>query len=330
MGFKNSLIDYRDNKKEFGLDIAKSKLICRILFSIDKKFNWNLPFKKYWIKNFETKEKLVLEYLEENYNYILNEYINSCLNTDKLEDSNKVWVCWFQGMENAPYNVKLCYEALKLNFENKDIVVIDETNIKEYVHIPNQIFTLWKSGRISNQLFSDIVRTDLLFYHGGYWVDATCLFFKKLPEMDSKFSVFYAKNLIDFPSDYNYIDIKKWEAYFIYSKKNNLFFKYLNDCLIEYSLNNKLLIEYLLMNYFAKIGRENVIYFNTQDKMVPTNNTQCEILKRSLNSHRDEFEISEDTYFVKLSSNEVYSSNKDSLFNKLLQKNKLNNEMENL
>ena len=53
--------------------------------------------------------------LENKYKHVL-EAFDSNHDTSLLhETSNKVWICWFQGMEQAPDLIKKCYESIKEN-----------------------------------------------------------------------------------------------------------------------------------------------------------------------------------------------------------------------
>ncbi|MBO0487244.1 capsular polysaccharide synthesis protein [Vagococcus fluvialis] len=318
MGFISVLNDYKIDKKNFGYKIAKSKSICRILFSLDSKLSWNLPLKKIWLREFKKKEVLIYEFLEKKNEHLIKKYEEKeFLNT---EPSDIIWICWFQGIENAPENVKFSYSSIQKQFSNQTIIILDDTNIESYLNIPKDIFEMWRKGKISNQLFSDIVRTDLLFNHGGLWLDATCFIFDKPLINYKNYESFYATDLVEFPSDYNYIDIDKFEAYFVYSKKNNQLFKYLNESLIEYCRNSEELVEYLLINYFAKIGRKRIEEFSKQHSRIPKNNSECEIIRRKLNRNFSEIEIAKDTFFVKLNANEVYSTKHDCLFEHLKKK----------
>ena len=64
----------------------------------------------------------VVPHLQEHYSPLLKELIQkySC---EKLihDNSKKVWICWLQGMENAPEIVKKCYDSVRKNLSDKEI-----------------------------------------------------------------------------------------------------------------------------------------------------------------------------------------------------------------
>ncbi|HGL2187114.1 TPA: capsular polysaccharide synthesis protein [Streptococcus pneumoniae] len=93
----------------------------------------------------------------------------------KMEFSNKVWICWFQGEEHALELIKTCIQSMRNQLQGREIIVLTEKNISDYTEIPGYIIEKYKKGWISRAHYSDILRIDLLCRHGGLWVDATVL-----------------------------------------------------------------------------------------------------------------------------------------------------------
>lgn len=93
----------------------------------------------------------------------------------KMEFSNKVWICWFQGEEHAPELIKTCIQSMRNQLQGREIIVLTEKNISDYTEIQGYIIEKYKKGWISRAHYSDILRIDLLCRHGGLWVDATVL-----------------------------------------------------------------------------------------------------------------------------------------------------------
>ena len=87
--------------------------------------------------------------------------------------SNKVWVCWLQGMENAPALVQKCYQSLQAHLTDREIILLTEENYRDYVNFPVRIQEKIDSGIITKTHFSDLLRLELLLNHGGTWIDAT-------------------------------------------------------------------------------------------------------------------------------------------------------------
>ena len=70
--------------------------------------------------DYKTKEKL-----QRKYGDLLADFDNQYDKCLAHNQSGKVWVCWFQGIDNAPDLVKKCYESLKnkMNDGNSTITV---------------------------------------------------------------------------------------------------------------------------------------------------------------------------------------------------------------
>lgn len=92
-------------------------------------------------------------------------------NCDMAE--KQVWICWLQGMENAPQIVQDCYASVCYWMKDWKITVITAENMNEYVQFPDYIVRKWKEGMISNTHLSDLLRLELLIRYGGLWIDST-------------------------------------------------------------------------------------------------------------------------------------------------------------
>ena len=86
-----------------------------------------------------TVNNRILIKLRKKYRSFINEYLINH-QTDSLEyrHSNKVWICWLQGIENAPDLVQKCYASLHKNLEEKEIILLTEDNYKKSVDIMKQ------------------------------------------------------------------------------------------------------------------------------------------------------------------------------------------------
>ncbi|MCK9295290.1 MAG: capsular polysaccharide synthesis protein [Desulfobulbaceae bacterium] len=83
----------------------------------------------------------------------------------------KIWFLWFQGMDNAPFVVRKCYESWKERNPNWELIFLSDENLSHYASLalpPEKIYKLTKA------LYSDFIRLELLSKYGGVWVDSTC------------------------------------------------------------------------------------------------------------------------------------------------------------
>lgn len=117
-----------------------------------------------------------------SYEY-LRRYANVCgANVENMAPGEKIiWVCWLQGVENAPKLVQVCVDSIKRNSGEYKVVELTEENISQYITLPDYIWDKYHAGIISRTHFSDVLRFALLTEKGGIWIDATTLLTGELP-----------------------------------------------------------------------------------------------------------------------------------------------------
>lgn len=155
--------------------------------------------------------------------------------------SDIIWVCWLQGIENAPNIVQGCYRNLLKNAENKKVILITEKNMFEYVQFPDYIMEKYKNGYISKTHFSDLLRTELLVNYGGIWVDSTVLLTNRIPNilLERPLFLFSQESFCDSRHFY-------YNNWFIVAQKNNRVLRAVRSLLFEYYKDNDYLIDYFL------------------------------------------------------------------------------------
>ncbi len=109
-----------------------------------------------------------------------------------------IWVCWFQGIENAPLLVQRCFESMQRYNAKSEVVLITEENMAQYVDIPDYILQKYKQGKMTRTHLSDIVRLLLLSKYGGVWIDSTILLTNELPHyvIESPLFIYQTPSLI--------------------------------------------------------------------------------------------------------------------------------------
>lgn len=116
------------------------------------------------------------EYFDKTFKEYLENYkVTKDIEEGNKEYSNNIWICWFQGIEDAPEIVKTCVNSIKNNSGVHNVVILTDDNYRNYVDIPDIIEKRRKEGIISRTAFSDILRMCLLAKHGGMWLDSTFL-----------------------------------------------------------------------------------------------------------------------------------------------------------
>lgn len=102
-----------------------------------------------------------------------------------------VWMCWLQGLDQAPQLVKNCVASVRQHCApSQRVVVLTADNFAQYITLPRPIIDKWLQGKITPTHFSDLIRIFALAEYGGYWVDATCLFNAPVPQFIAKCDLF--------------------------------------------------------------------------------------------------------------------------------------------
>lgn len=127
----------------------------------------------------KNKDAKTIIYQYKDYEKLYKKYKNIIDNGVELnyeqKESNKVWVCWFQGYECAPPLVKACINSIYKAMPEKEIIVLTIDNYRKYINLPDYIEKKFEKGKIGMAHFSDLLRISLLAKWGGMWIDSTAL-----------------------------------------------------------------------------------------------------------------------------------------------------------
>lgn len=171
----------------------------------------------------------------------------------RTDESNKIWICWFQGEEQAPEIVRTCIQSIRRYYPDKEIIVLDDNNLSNYVVLPDYIIRKRKLGRISNAHYSDLIRIDLLCNYGGIWLDATVLATSTFLELD-KFPLFVYKQLdLTRQEQYQPIVASSW---IISAQKGQRILLLTRKFLWKYWEKKDFLEHYFLFHIFFSIATE--------------------------------------------------------------------------
>ena len=232
-------------------------------------------------KNRTSLEILRLSVEEKIHNKLEKKYIKHLIDFDnnyaeqKHETSNKIWICWFQGIEKAPDIVKKCYESINKTLSNKEIILITKENIFDYVNFPDFIVKKWNKGIITDTHMSDLLRLELLDKYGGLWLDATVFCStdeKNIPKYLFDSDLFLYQTLKP-GRDGTQLYISSW---LISAKTNNKIIEATKYMLYEYWKTNNYIDSYYLLHHFMSIILE--YYEDDWLKIVPDDNSMPHIL----------------------------------------------------
>lgn len=183
--------------------------------------------------------------------------------------TDTVWICWFQGIDNAPELVKNCVASMKYHIKDRNFVFIDKDNFKNYCDIPEYIIEKWQKGYITNTHFSDILRLALLTRHGGLWLDATTYMVGALPEYATDGDFFVYRD------GFFNCDVINMGSWLIYSKPNNILLNETLNLIYEYWKKYNYLKHYFLLHLFFRMVTDcypdewkKIPYFSQMDQHI--------------------------------------------------------------
>lgn len=277
---------------------------------------WKEKYHLHYICN---KSAEALFYQSATYDKLYREYkdiIDEEIIVADSEKSNKVWICWFQGFDKAPELVKACVQSIREQLSAKEIILLDDSNIEEYIEIPEYIKKKRAKGIITPAHYSDIVRVSILCKWGGIWIDSTVFctgnrIFKIIEDMP--LFVFSQNDLLR--KDIAPIVASSW---FISAFSNQKILLLTKKLLFEYWRREKYLREYYLFHlFFAMSSRR---YEEDWNKIPNFNNHNPHMLQFELGDNYDENRWEQLKYFSdvhKLNNHYNYSDD-DTFYGYLL------------
>ena len=146
----------------------------------------------------------------------------------------------------------------------QELIVLDENSIFDWISLPEVIVKKWKAGKIRAAHFSDICRVELLYRHGGIWLDATDFVTAPVPDIieQSDFFVYMSGNNIR--GSYSFI-----QNCFIRSKKGNVLLGIWRDAILKYWTHENSVINYFTHQLLFRIVTEENNSASSEFKKMP-------------------------------------------------------------
>ena len=275
-------------------------------------------------KRLVSKHNIMLEYFENRFGEFYRNYkFEEPISDGQPAFSDKIWICWWQGEDNAPILVKRCIESIKRNSGKHEVILITEENYRSYVDIPEWVYEKYKAGIITKTNLSDLLRLSLLAQYGGMWIDATFFCTNDISlETYLKHSLWSIKR-----PDYLHCSIAS--GYFAgYSLAcgydNRYIFAIIRDFFLEYWANSEKLVDYLLVDYMIVLAQKYNHKVKEAFATIEPNNPNCDELLKKLGAEYSEAEWNElkkETGLFKLSWKQSFPlsiNGKETFYSKLI------------
>lgn len=261
-------------KKVDGLKILKQYFKSRVLFfAIFQILSQGLSKKSLEIVRNSVDNKILAKLRKKYLPYIVESKDRILRESAERQSSNKVWILWLQGMNNAPEIVKLCYNSVVRNLPDKEVVLLTEDTYRNYVIFPNHVQQKIDKGVISKTHLSDLLRLELLTLHGGIWIDATVFISSnKIPDY-MLFSELFLFQKLKPGLDGNPKRISSW---YICAKSNHPILVLTKELLYQYWSEHNYMMDYFLMHDFMELSIET--YPQEWNKVIPFSSSPSHIL----------------------------------------------------
>lgn len=259
----------------------------------------------------------IQKFIKKNFSYLLNTEPESY--SSKNNDKN-IFVCWFQGENNAPELVKNCIKSIRNGApENSNVIILSEDNMLDYAKIPEVVIEKYKKGLITKTNFSDILRFALLSQNGGAWMDSTIFCRDSINPELFNYQLYSIKN-----SNYDKFNIarRKWTAYFWFAKQNSYFTRRVFQFFCSYWEKYDTLIDYFLVDHIIYFLYKNDPECKEMLDSIPVNNPNVSFLQDQLSSIYDTDKwnsLKEDTYFFKLDwKSKIINDDENTFYKKMM------------
>lgn len=302
-------------KKRYHLTIFNIKNDCYFskklaMFRFISDIGGRIGFKKISGWAHSNKENYILNYISEVIDNVIIKY-KDCKDLGIKQDNAPIWVCWWDGVDQAPILVQKCINSIKTNANNHPVYVITKDNYMEYLEVSDFIFDKVVNGNMKLAHFADYLRVCLLEKYGGLWLDATIYCSEKLPEDYFSIPFFTCKSEIKkgfYISDY------QWTTFCLGGWKHNIFYKFMKDSFETYWKRCDYAIDYLFFDDLIYLAKNNIPSINELMEKVQINNIHRDDLQAAMNKSEDSCNwnsiINEDTCLYKLSWRESYIEKK--------------------
>lgn len=264
-------------------------------------------------KRLMEKHQVMIDFLEQKFkDFWENYHIDKHTPDYNPSLTKKIWVCWWQGLNNAPEIVKKCVESIKRYAGDYEVVIITDNNCKDFVQFPDWLEEKRKKNIFSRTHYSDLLRMSILAKYGGIWIDSTFFCAGKGFEDYMKLPLWSIKR-----PDYLHASVAS--GYFAgyslgCSYENRWIFGVVRDFLFEYWKRYDKLVDYLLVDYAVVLAQRHNAKIASLFSQIAPNNNNCDELFKVLGDPYDEkiwANLKKDTSLFKLTWKQTFPKEVD-------------------
>jgi hypothetical protein len=126
-------------------------------------------------------------------------------------------------------------------------------NYRNYVEIPASVMKRYEDGDISMTHLSDVLRSALLYEHGGFWLDSTIYMTKPLSadffDRECVYTLRHKK-----PESEKVIFDGNWAVHTFFSRPYNKLFGFTRDAFAFWYESHREFVDYFMIDYLVSIA----------------------------------------------------------------------------
>lgn len=296
--------------KCFGARIAFSKIRC--------------IWKNDSLESIKKKNTDILSYLKKEYSGLLERYASASNPRVNVEaGSEPIWVFWLQGKKQMPQLIQMCLQSKETHSGGHPVILLDDTNIREYVSFPEEVWKKAEAGTLKVQHLADMIRVQLIRKYGGLWLDASVFCHKNIDERAYSLPVFSLKG------DYmpQFISGNRWTTFVLGGCPDNVLCRFLDDFFLAWIQSGKPFIDYFMLDCAIALAYENIPAVRADIDVLPVSEGDCYWLNRRIDMPINdellrEYALEPSTFY-KIGWNRALMEEDDTFYSYLL-KNNLN------
>ena len=275
-------------------------------------------------KSLVNKNKILFNYLTNKYTDIIQKYNDKAIHQYTCDEISNLpmWILWWQGEDNMPDMIKVCYRSVLENSNGHPVILLHKDNIREYVDFPDYIWKLYQDNVIRVQHLADMIRIRLIKNYGGLWLDASIYCNRKITDDIFSYGFYSLKNK---DNPHTVISEDRWTTFLIGGHKDNLLCNFLDECFMEYCKDNKPFVDYFMFDCLISIGDKNIPKIHKLIENVPYYEGNYRLINQHINDKVDDRLLSifdsDNSMFYKISwNNSGKEIDKESLYNYIIKK----------
>ena len=92
------------------------------------------------------KDRCILDWLRKKYSTVIKNHKQKIFTIEEKSDTPAIWSVWWQGEENAPELVRMCFAAIRKHQCAHPFRIITEANYRDYIDLPEHIIRKVQEG----------------------------------------------------------------------------------------------------------------------------------------------------------------------------------------